>query len=234
MIGFLRRYRQGLIISMAIVFLIGIFVGLGGYFFTGADHSEAVAMIGRAKISYFDYRARVNQILDRMRSSGDVSEQAQNEVKEGVLREMIVDELLAKAAEEMGLRVSDAELSLAIQGTPAFQRDGKFDQDTYFQIVRGGLRTSTEKFEREQRRSMLGQKLKLILFRASKVAAGEARAEYARANKGSMQGFEKAESAFAQELRQRRAVDTVNIFLKDISSKVPIRSYLAERERGMS
>lgn len=232
MISFLRRYRQGLILSMALVFLIGIFVGLGGYLFTGADHSESVAAVGRTKIPYQAFRNRVNAILDRMREKGDVSEAQANEVKAAVLRDMIVDELLAEAAADMGLRVADDEISLAIRSAPQFARDGRFDQQLYFSIVKAGLKTSPERFEADQRRAMLSMRLKQVLVGTAKVAKGELLAEYRAANGGSEKGFEEAKGRFLAELRQRRAVDVVNGLLKDLSSKKDIRSYLDARERG--
>ncbi|HVE14714.1 MAG TPA: SurA N-terminal domain-containing protein [Elusimicrobiota bacterium] len=233
MIGFLRRYRQGLILSMALVFLIGIFVGLGGYFFTGADRSEAVAVVGSAKIPYISFRTRVNGILDRLRAQGDVSEERQNEVKKLVLQDMIVDELLASAAEDMGLKVGDDEISLALRGVPLFQRDGKFDQQLYFQQVRAAFHSSPERFEAEQRRAMLSNKLKQVLFSAAKVAPEEAREEYRAANGGSDKGFDKKGAEFTAALRQQRGLDLINSYLKDLSAKREIRSYLDAREKGV-
>ena len=63
MIAFLRRNRQPFIISIVIIFFIGIFVGLGGYFFTGIDTTESVAIVEGTKIPYGRFRARVDQSL---------------------------------------------------------------------------------------------------------------------------------------------------------------------------
>ena len=51
MISFLRRYQKPLFIAGIVVLLIYIFVGLGAYFFTSRDMSQAVASVGSRKIA---------------------------------------------------------------------------------------------------------------------------------------------------------------------------------------
>lgn len=234
MISLLRRYRQPLIVSMVVVFFIGIFVGLGGYFFTGADHSEAVAVVDGEKIPYFRFRNRANQYVETLRSQGtEVTEETTARIKQDLLRDMIVDEILAQEAGKMGLRVSDGELALAIQNTPGFQRDGRFDQGLYFQSVRFQFGSNPAQFEEAQRHDMLAGKLKALMFRNAKILPGELRAEYLRAKAGPIRDFEKNKERFAGELRQRRALDTVNFFLRQRAANADIRSYLEQRERGL-
>lgn len=232
MISFLRRHRQTLIISVFFIFLIGIFVGLGGYFITGRDTSEAVAVVGGKKLSYLRFRVRVNQYLDAMRSQGNELDEAKTkQVKQEMLRDMIVNEILAQQAETMGLKVSDTELATAIQQNPAFQREGRFHQRLYFAAVRSAYKSTPERYERFQRRQMMAAKLKALLFRSSKLAPTELRAEYIRSG-GSIVDFEKEKDRFARELQQRRALDSINFFLRQLSTQVEIRSYLEQRERG--
>jgi len=233
-ISVLRRYRQPLFIGVVAVFLIGIFVGLGGYFFSGVSLADTVAVVGGRKIPYSRFRNRLNQYLDSLRERKvDVTQQVENEVKQGMLRDMIVDELLAQEAERLGMRVSDMELSLSIQNTPAFQREHRFDQDIYFQTVRYTLKTTPELFEAEQRRSMLAAKIKSFISRSAKLSPAEVRDEYLRAHKGSDKDFEKKKEEFAQELRQKRAMEAINAFLKQAASQVEIRVYLEQREQGV-
>ncbi|MEK7745183.1 MAG: SurA N-terminal domain-containing protein, partial [Elusimicrobiota bacterium] len=137
----------------------------------------------------------------------------------------------AGEAERMGMRISDMELSLSLRNTPAFQREGRFDQELYFQAVRYSFRTSPEQFEREQRRMMLSAKLKAVVARSAKVTAAEIREEYARVN-GSAKDFEKKREEFSSALRQRRAVEGINAFLRQLAGKEEIRSFLEQREQG--
>ena len=92
--------------------------------------------------------------------------------------------------------------------------------------------SSPERFEADQRRAMLSMKLKQILFSAAKLSPAEVREEYLAANGGSDKGFDKIQAAFSAELRQRRGLDLINSFLKDLSAKREIRSFLDAREKG--
>ncbi|MDE2292218.1 MAG: SurA N-terminal domain-containing protein [Elusimicrobia bacterium] len=233
MMSFLRRHKETLIIAVFIIFLVGIFVGLGGYYFTGADTTEAVAIVGGQKIPYLRFRQRLNQTLEGLRAHGtNVDDKVEAQVKQELLREMIVDELLAQQAEKMGLHVSDAELANAIQQTPAFQRDGRFDQALYFQAVQYTLKTTPAQFEADYRRMLLSAKLKAVIYRMAKVVPTEIRDEYQRSG-GPLKDYEKNRDEFAKQLRQHRALDTVNYFLRQLSTQVEIRSFLQQRERGL-
>lgn len=229
----LRRHRRSLFVGMVAIFLIGIFVGLGGYMFTSRDMSEAVAVVGSTKIPYARFSARVNMYLDAMRQQGkDVPEAQVNDVKQAMLRDMIVDEVLYQEAGKMGIEVTDLELSAAIRSNRGFQRDGNFDPALYFQAVRQSLRMSPEDYEREQRKSMMAAKLKQLIFESSKLVPGELAEEYRRA-KGSMKDFEKAGPTFGVELERTRALDMINFFLRQVSGQLDIRQFLREREQGL-
>lgn len=230
--SFLRRHKETLILAVFIIFMVGIFVGLGGYYFTGADNTEAVAVVGGAKIPYLRFRTRYQQYLDAMRQQGtEVSPAMEAQLKQELLREMIVDELMAQQAEKMGLAVSDGELAMSIQQTPGFQQEGRFSQERYFQAVRYQFKSTPEQFEKMYRRMLLSSKLKSLMFRLAKVQPGEVRDEYARSG-AALKEFDAKKDAFERDLRQRRALDSVNYFLHGLSQQVEIRSFLDQRERG--
>ena len=88
MISFLSRHRRTLFIATVAVFLLGTFVGLGGYLFTSRDVTQAVASVGSVKISYQTYRSRVDDYVEALRSRNvDVTDAALKEIKAEVLRE---------------------------------------------------------------------------------------------------------------------------------------------------
>jgi len=133
----------------------------------------------------------------------------------------------------MGIRVSDAELALSIQQTPGFQRDGRFDQNLYFQAVRFQYQSTPEQFEKAQRRDMLSAKLKALMFRNAKVVPSELREEYLRLKAGSIMEFDAQRATFAGKLQQNRALDTINYYLQRRAQTANIRNFLQQRERGM-
>ncbi len=53
-----------------------------------------------------------------------------------VLNRMIRDELIEQVSYDMGLRVSDIEVKTVMRGMEVFQKDGRFDQQTFERAVR--------------------------------------------------------------------------------------------------
>ncbi|MDD5656138.1 MAG: SurA N-terminal domain-containing protein [Elusimicrobia bacterium] len=234
MISFLRRYRRALFVAVIAIFLIGTFVGLGGYLFTRSDTTEAVASVGSTKIPYSRFLVRVNQYADALRSRDqEVSEAEMKEIKVGMLRDMIVDELLLTEAGKMGIRVTDDELARDIRATPAFQSGGQFNPQLYFQVVRGVFKQTPQGYEETRRRAIQVGRLKQLIFQSAKLAPGELKELYAAQNKGSLKGFEKAKAEFAAKTQQTRALDLINHLLRQLSSQQEIRTYLDQRESGV-
>lgn len=234
MMQFLRRHQKAAFIATISIFLIGTFVGLGGYLFTSRDTQTAVASVGRQKIPYSAFSARVNQYADAVRSKGgDVTDEMLKEIKQGMLRDMIVDELLTQKAEEMGIVVTDLELARDIQNTPGFQRGGQFSQDVYYGALRQVFHESPEQYEAERRKQIMAAKFKALVFQSAKLTPEELKAAYAKANKGKAVNFEKDKEKFAQQAQQQRAIELINYYLKQLTTQVEIRTYLDQRESGV-
>jgi hypothetical protein len=230
----LNRHRKTLFIATITVFLLGTFVGLGGYLFTSNDMTEAVASVGDVKIPYLRYRARVDQYLDALRGrDGDVSDDAVKRVKIDMLREMIVDEMLLVKAEEMGVTVTDEELNRDIRATPAFQAGGDFSPQAYFQVVRGVFRETPQGYEEMRRRSLTAGRLKQLIFHAAKLSPAELDEAFAAQRKAGGKAAEKDRGAFAAKAQQLRALELINLFLRQVSSQVEVKSYLEQRESGV-
>ena len=233
MISFFRRYRTSLFIAVIAVFLIATFVGLGGYLFTSRDTTGAVASVGPAKIPYSRFAQRVNQYVEAARSRGsDVGDAEMKELKQAVLRDLIVDEILLMKAEEMGIVVTDEDLNRDIRNTPGFQRGGAFNQDLYFQAVRTAMHDTPSAYEELRRRQLKTLKLKQLIFNTAKLTPDELREAYAEAHKGSLKDFDKEKDAFAAKAHQQRALDLINYCLRQLATQVDIRSYLEQREAG--
>lgn len=233
MIGFLRRYQKPLFVGTIVTFLLGTFVGLGGYLFSSRDMASAVASVGKTKIPYSVFAARVNQYLDALRDRGtDVTDDVTKQVKQGMLRDMIVDELLAEKADQMGIVVTDAELARDIQNTPGFQRGGVFSQDVYYAAVRAVYHDTPESYEAMRRKQIKAMLLKQLIFQSAKLTPPEVRELYAQVNKGKMKDFEKDKDSFTARAQQQRALELINNYLRQLTAQVEIRSYLDQRESG--
>jgi peptidyl-prolyl cis-trans isomerase D len=223
MISFLRRHQKSIFVATISVFLSGSFVGLGGFYFTSRDNDGAVARIGANKIPAQRLLLRVNQYADALRQKGtEVDDAMMARLKREMLNDMMIEEMLALKADELGLKVTNDELSRDIRATPAFQRDGQFDQDVYFRQVRSIFRMTPQEYERSRRKSIKSGRLKQLIYRMSKIPPAEVDAAYAQVLKTAPKkdAAKITKDAVAQNLQQQRAVELINHCLKQLSTQV--------------
>ncbi len=233
MIGFLRQYQKSLFVISIGILLIGIFVGLGGYLLSSNDMSEAVASVGSTKIPYSRFVNSLNQYEDVLRNKGvNITDADAKKIKQDLLRDMIVNVILAQQAGKMGLKTTDEQLAMDIENTPAFQNSGAFNQDLYFQAVQSIFHESAQQYEAQRRESLKASEFKQIVYESAKLTPDEIKAGYAAAHKGSTRGFAKNRQAFAAQMQQQRALELINLDLRQILPQLQIRTYLQQREQG--
>ncbi|HET7329243.1 SurA N-terminal domain-containing protein [Dyella sp.] len=144
------------IIVLGIAVFAMSFFGIEGYF---NSHVETfVAKVGKREISQQQFQDTINRIRQQQRAQlgdqFDASVFDKPQFKQQVLDELINQQVLLQANEDLGMRVSDQALRDAIASQPAFQVDGKFDQNMYRaqlagagmtpQAYQDGLRTQME------------------------------------------------------------------------------------------
>jgi peptidyl-prolyl cis-trans isomerase D len=146
------------------ILLLGIsvfamsFFGMEGYLTSTDDMS--VAKVGDHEISQNDMQDRLNQL--RQRASAEQGDQFDTsifekpDVKLRVLNSMIDQQLLLKANDDLGLKVSDQAVRDYIASIPAFQVDGHFDPTSYAAVL-ASQRKTPEMFESEVRADLAAQ-----------------------------------------------------------------------------
>ncbi len=233
MISFLRRHQKSIFAATLSVFFGGMFVGFGGYWFTNRDMEGVVARVGKEKITHQTLMIRVDMYAERLREQKTELDDAKlAQLKREMLNNMMVDEMLALKAEEIGLVVTDDELARDIRSTPAFARGGQFSQDAYFQAVRASFRQSPQEYERDRRKAIKTARLKSLFYRVSKAPPEELRWLYKITNKGSDKNFEKDKVAFAQKVQQQGALNLLNYCLRQMQTSVEIQNLLDSVEKG--
>jgi parvulin-like peptidyl-prolyl isomerase len=234
MSSFLRRHQKSIFIATMTIFFGGMFVGFGGYMLTDKDMQGVVARVGKIKITNETLTTRVNLYADRLREQGtDLDDAKLSALKREMLNNMMVDEMLAIKADELGLVVTDEELARDIRATPAFNRAGQFDQEAYFQAVRATFRESPQEYESERRKAIKTSRLKSFFYRVVKISPDEVREAYAAANKGVLKNFEKEKDSFAMRLQQQRALELVNYCLHQMQSQVEVTNLLDRVDQGV-
>ena len=109
-----------IIIVALLAFILGDFLTSGRtYFGSGTTVAEAAG----AKVDYNDYQARLSQLSEQYQAQG---RQVDNDrLSQNVIQELLVEQLLNKEYDRLGITVTDAELTNAMTGElphPAAQR----------------------------------------------------------------------------------------------------------------
>jgi peptidyl-prolyl cis-trans isomerase D len=150
------------------------FFGIEGYF--TAQTETFVAKVGKQEISQQDFQNRMNQL--RQQSSAELGDKfdpsvyEQPAMKERVLGAMVDQQLLLKANEDLGMRVSDVAVRDTIASIPSFQVSGQFDPATYRAVLEAQRKTPAM-FEDEVRSSLAVRLLPDALSASTIVTDGE-------------------------------------------------------------
>lgn len=118
------------------------FFGIEGYF---SSHIETfVAKVGKREVDQQQFQDAINRIRQQQRAQlgdqFDASVFDKPEFKQQILDELIGQQLLLQANEDLGMRVSDQALRDTISAMPMFQVDGKFNPDMYrAQLAASGM-----------------------------------------------------------------------------------------------
>ena len=102
-------------------------------------------------------------------------------VRQQVLAGLVSQKLQLQEAGRLGIRVSDAEVALRIQGIAAFQRGGRFDPGLYRQVLESN-RLSPRQFEEDQRVQIATERLRRYIGMAATVSEAEVQEAYRLVN----------------------------------------------------
>ena len=128
------------------------------------------AKVNGSEISVNEVRQAYQQQLaqvERQAGGQPLDDAQRNEIKRRVLDQYVNSEAVVTRADELGYRVSDAELLKAMAQVPAFQVDGKFDQAHAIAVLRAQGRSVAEiegLFRRDVKLRQLDSALTLSSF----------------------------------------------------------------------
>ena len=150
----LNERIQGVVAWVVIVLVAVTFTlfGIDYYIQSRQDAAVQVEVNGQAlskQAFELNYR-RTRQ----MRDPSQMTMARENQLKQQVMDEMIVNSVSMQAARTNGFEVSPSQANAAILSIPQFQEDGHFSADRYQQALNGALFTP-ESFQTEVRQGML-------------------------------------------------------------------------------
>lgn len=177
----IRDGSQGVIAKGILVLVILSFAFAGVSSYLGSTTDVPAAEVNGDKITkaeleqaYQSERSRMEQQLGEMFAALSADEKYLESIKQSVLERLVADKLIDQAAHAMGLRVSDEQIIAAIKTEPAFQTDGKFDNERYQAILRQ-LGYQPQTFRSMMRVDMTRRQLTAALVGTEFVLPGEAK-----------------------------------------------------------
>ena len=232
MTNFIRKHKKTIfwIIFLGFMFATFAYFGAGGYLTKNAD---TVATVNSAKISYSKYQNNVARTITTQREQkkdGDITAEEQKQIRIGVLQGMISEEAFTQAAHRYRLKVTDTEVVTYLQQVPAFQKNGKFNHQQYFQILKYGIKMTPEEFEESRRVAMLDDRMKFLVSMLAKVTEGEARGEYLRRN-GNMKNWDAEKAKFTETLVNEKGNYIFSQWITQLQRQTQIKEYLSKFEK---
>ena len=131
----LRAKTHGLVakILLGLIVITFSFFGVESYFI--GQTVDFVAKVGDREISQQDFRTRFDEFRQRQLEAANGAIDAkffeQPAIKRRILDQLIDEQVLLVANEELGIAVPAQRLREEILKIPAFQRDGNFDAALY-------------------------------------------------------------------------------------------------------
>lgn len=177
-----RTGYYALIIALAVLFGLQWGPGSSGCDRFGAlqdPKGEAVATVNGQTVPLREFaQAYANQAQNFRQQGIPADLLKQFGIHKQVVDQLVNGELLAQAAEAQGIRASDDEVVALILKDPSFQKDGKFDQLRYEDIINQYEGSTTVQYEEKLRRRLSAQKLLQVVEASVAVSDDEVRARY--------------------------------------------------------
>lgn len=181
MLEVMRRNARSFLIQIlfAVIVIVFVFWGVN----TGGQKAQPVARVNGETIldgtflrAYQD-RIRFHQAFNRTLTDEDTER-----IKNEVLDDLIIQELILQEAGAQDIMVSDHELACHIMDMSQFQdEEGRFDEDLYTREI-DRYRQTRAKFEENQRESLTIQRLESLVRRAVQVSEAEVKDQYEKDN----------------------------------------------------
>lgn len=185
MLQLIRDRATGWIAWVIIGLICITFALVGANSYLEPDQGIVVARVDDSEISYYEYRDAVQQQIAQLRQmfGGNVSQELLDnpELRAQVLDNLVDAEAVLQRAVSSGLRVGDAQVATAIRSMQVFQDSGSFSSDRYNAVLRSqGL--SSQGFEHDLRRNMLGGQVRVALSNTAIVTTAEVERALRRQN----------------------------------------------------
>ena len=164
MLQTIRDHAQGWIAWVIVGLIILTFALFGIEQYAQGEKKVVVAEVNGEDITAQEFLTLYNrQKIQLQQQFGNLYDQIvkDEDLRKQVLEVLIQAKVIRQYAQENHLVISDQQLAAIIHAAPIFQKEGKFDQALYEELLaRNGL--SIAQFEIEQRNSLVEQQFKQL------------------------------------------------------------------------
>ena len=174
MLRYMRRHKQSLLVKGVLGVIILVFIGWGVGSFEAARKTASVAVVNDESISYADLTQAHQNLIRAYRElygaaySPELAREL--DLQGRALDDLITATLLIGQAKQLGLQVTDEEVSDSIRSTAVFSPNGRFDKRTYLRFLRFA-QISEEQFVDQQRKLLLTRKVENLVTDGAVVSA---------------------------------------------------------------
>jgi len=181
MLETMRKNASSFLIQILFAVIVVVFVFWGVN--TGGQRAEPVAKVNGQTILDGEFvNAYQSRIRFAQRYNRDITDEEIERIKNEVLDDLIVRELILQTAETEGIVVSDHELALSIMEMRQFQdEEGRFDEELYTRELER-YRQIRATFEENQREDLTVQRTEALIRRSIQVSEAEVREQYDKDN----------------------------------------------------
>jgi peptidyl-prolyl cis-trans isomerase D len=175
---------KGVLWAVVLAFVVTIFYSWGVRSASGPTRSEVATIFGRpisAPVFQRTQNALYQSYQQIFRNQPGVDLREHFNFRDMALEQLAKDALLLRMAEQNGFVVTDQELADHIARIPAFQEAGRFDPQRYEMVLRSQVPPiAPQRFETEQRDSLLRNKIYTLVQQSVQVTEIEAEQAYRR------------------------------------------------------
>jgi len=172
----MRKHAGSWLIKVLLGGIAVTFIFWGGYQVT-SQRSGRVATVNGETITAEEYRLTYKRLIEQVqqRFGNNLNEEMiQNlQLPKQAIDQLVDQMLMRQAATDMGLRVTDEDLSRSIKSISAFQTAGVFDPRRY-KLILNRNNLNPESFEVSQRESLLIEKINNLITGSVKISDDEA------------------------------------------------------------
>ncbi len=168
MLSWMQKHKKYLVVTIwvsTIAFVGAGFVGWGAYDLN-SNRATSVAKVGHRNISVQELQQKYDRLYQYYNNvfEGKLTQEKAEELglENAALQAAIQENLLLNFADDIGLSVNKDDVLKYIIVDPTFQKDGVFDKNLYYDVLRRARINPTD-FEDNLKLTILLDKLRTIL-----------------------------------------------------------------------